>query len=411
MQAGLLFWTVATALVLGVLALVLAPLLRGAGRAERRASYDMQVYRDQLREVESDLARGVITAAEAAAVRVEVSRRLLVAADAEAAEGVAARGPRLLTLTAAGVIAAVIALAAGGVYASLGAPGRSDQPLAGRLAALAEARANRPSQAEVEASAALGQPETLPEPRPEDLALVERLRAAVAGRPDDIEGHRLLARSEGSLGNWLAARAAQARVMELLGAAATADDHVDLAELMIIAANGYVSPEAEAQLARALDLALENPVARYYSGLGLLQGGRADLTFRLWTRLLSEGPPDAPWIAPIAAQIDEVAIRAGQAAPEVPSRADVAAAEAGSEAVSEADRAAMISGMVAQLSDRLATEGGPPEDWARLIRSLDVLGRGDEAAAIWREAREVFAADPAALALLRETAGDAGVAE
>ena len=79
--------------------------------------------------------------------------------------------------------------------------------------------------------------------------------------------------------------------------------------------------------------------------------------------------------------------------------------------MSEADRTEMISGMVAQLSDRLAADGGPPEDWAQLIRSLVVLGRVDEAKSIWRESRDVFAADPAALGLLRDAAASAGVTE
>jgi cytochrome c-type biogenesis protein CcmH len=70
----------------------------------------------------------------------------------------------------------------------------------------------------------------------------------------------------------------------------------------------------------------------------------------------------------------------------------------------------MIEGMVAGLSARLADEGGPPEDWARLIRSLGVLGRVEQATAIWTEAREVFAADPAAMELLADTARDAGLA-
>jgi cytochrome c-type biogenesis protein CcmH len=38
------------------------------------------------------------------------------------------------------------------------------------------------------------------------------------------------------------------------------------------------------------------------------------------------------------------------------------------------DRAAMIEGMVEGLAGRLATEGGPPEDWARLITAFGVLG-------------------------------------
>ena len=55
-------------------------------------------------------------------------------------------------------------------------------------------------------------------------------------------------------------------------------------------------------------------------------------------------------------------------------------------------------------------EGGPPEDWAQLIRSLGVLGRRDEAAAILAEARTKHADDPAALAELDAAARDAGLA-
>ena len=54
-----------------------------------------------------------------------------------------------------------------------------------------------------------------------------------------------------------------------------------------------------------------------------------------------------------------------------PTAGDVAAAGE----MSEADRKEMIRGMVTQLSDRLATEGGPPAEWARLIRALGVFGR------------------------------------
>lgn len=419
MQANLPFILAALALALVVACVVLAPLLRETARPERRASYDMQIYRDQLREIDADVARGVLSEDEAAGVRVEISRRLLGAADAESVEAAALAAPRALSRGVAIGCALALAAAAAGLYSTLGAPGRPDDPLAARLAAIAAQRANRPTQAEVEAIAAASPPAaptgspatTGPEPpagsEMTDLALVEQLRGVLADRPDDLEGHRLLARAEASLGNWPQARAAQERLVELLGPAARPEDRVDLAEFMIIAASGYVSPEAEANLTRALEAAPENPVARYYSGLALVQNGRPDLAFHLWSRLLAEGPADAPWMPLIQSQIDEVAMLAGQAAPAAPSRSDVAAAEA----MTEADRAEMIAGMVAQLSDRLAADGGPPEDWAQLIRSLGVLGRTGEAEAIFREARETFAADPAALALLRDTAKAAGVAE
>ena len=60
----------------------------------------------------------------------------------------------------------------------------------------------------------------------------------------------------------------------------------------------------------------------------------------------------------------------------------------------------MIRGMVEGLAGRLADEGGPAEDWARLIASLGVLGETERAAAILAEARDAFAASAADLALL-----------
>lgn len=409
MQANWVFLAIAAALSLGVPAIVLAPLLRGAGRAERRASYDMRVYRDQLRTIEADVARGALGMGEAAAIRLEISRRLLAAADAEGAEAAPRAAPRRLSLAAAGVLGLAMLALAVGAYGRLGAPGLPDAPLGARLRDLAEARDQRPGQAEAEAlAAAQAAPEAPRGPASGDMVLIERLRAAVAARPDDLQGQRLLARSEAALGRWAAARAAQQRAVGLMGDAAGPADLVDLAEFMILSTGGYVSPEAEALLSRALAAAPGDPAARYYSGLAALQAGRPDIAYDLWSRLLAEGPEDAPWIAPIRARIGTVAALAGQPDPTGgPSAEQVEAARG----LSEADRSAMISGMVAQLSDRLAAEGGPPEDWARLIRSLAVLGRKDEAMAIWRESRDAFAADPAALGLLGEAAARAGVKE
>jgi cytochrome c-type biogenesis protein CcmH len=80
------------------------------------------------------------------------------------------------------------------------------------------------------------------------------------------------------------------------------------------------------------------------------------------------------------------------------------------EGMSPAERMQMIEGMVSGLSERLATTGGPPEDWARLIRAYGVLGRREQAAAIWAEAQQVFDDEVARLPILR-AARDAGVAQ
>ncbi len=140
---------------------------------------------------------------------------------------------------------------------------------------------------------------------------------------------------------------------------------------------------------QALSRDPRNGIARYFSGLMFAQGGRYDLAFDLWEPLLRESPPEAPWVAPIRNQIEDVAMRAGvqftlpEAAPG-PTEGDIAAAAE----MTDDERMLMIEGMVAQLGDRLATEGGSAEEWARLIASLATLGRMDEARQIYAEAQK-----------------------
>ena len=236
-----------------------------------------------------------------------------------------------------------------------------------------------------------------------------KLRAAMAERPGDARGLELLSRNEAALGNFAAAAAAQRQLMAAKAGAVTAADHAALAEIMIVAAGGYVSPEAEAELVAALKIDPRNPTARYYSGVLFADVGRFDRTFALWQPLLDEGPADAPWIAPIRAGIEEVAMRAGvnYTLPALtgPSAADVSAA---ADMTPEA-RKTMIEGMVAQLSDRLATEGGTVEDWNRLIRSLTVLERRAEAQVIYDEAKTRFAGQDAELSFLRLAAVETGL--
>jgi cytochrome c-type biogenesis protein CcmH len=403
------FWSVAALLSLGVAGLLIAASLRGraeAGTAPAASdrSRDMQVYRDQLAEVERDLARGTLDPAEGQRLRAEIARRLLEADRKQQAKA-AATGK-----TGGWIAAGAVALAVAGavvVYTRLGLPGYPDLPIAERLAEADQAMKARPPQADWVAR--LPAP-ALPQPDAEFLALMDKLRAAVdPASATDPRGLDLLARNEAALGNYAAAIAAQQRLIAVKGDTASADDHAGLAEILITQAQGYVSPEAEQELVRALQIDPSNGLARYYGGLMFSQGGRFDRAMALWGPLLEESPADAPWVGPLRAQIEEVAALAGirYSLPPVkgPSAEDVAAAGD----MSEADRQAMIEGMVQQLSDRLAAEGGSPEEYAQLMTALTVLGRMDEARAALAQARESFKDDATALATIEEAASAAGI--
>ena len=412
----MVFWIVAFVMTAAVTALILLALRRG-GEEQQAAEADIRVYRDQLKEVERDLARGLLTEAEAETTRVEVSRRLLEADRAASGPADGREAPGVATGAIAALTAVTLVGGAFGLYQWLGAPGYPDLPLATRIEAAETARANRPDQAAAEAEVS-AMPRLPAEASEEYLQLMERLRATVAERPDDVQGHRLLARNEAALGNFVAARAAQERVLELLGDGATAQDYADYADLLELAAGGYVSPQAEAVIARVLERDPGNGAARYYTGLLMVQTGRADLAFRVWDELLGQSRPTDPWVPPIRAQIRDLAQIAGVRDYEPPAmRAATAAPGAGPtaeqmEAAAEMtaeERMEMIRGMVDGLSDRLATEGGPPEDWARLIGALGVLGNAEQARAIADEAEEVFAGNDAALSLIAEARMRAGL--
>ncbi|MGR3363005.1 MAG: c-type cytochrome biogenesis protein CcmI [Maritimibacter harenae] len=409
------FWILVALAALFIVLILGYALFAPAHRtAQASADFDVAIYRDQLKELDRDVARGVITEAEAARARVEISRRLLEADKAAQASTGAHRAPRAASIAAVAMIAAIVAGGGYLLYGRLGAPGYPDLPLDLRKELAAETRENRPDQATVEARTPAwdGPDASVPQ---DYVDLVEQLRTAVARRPNDPQGLALLAQHEAALGNYRAAYRAQGRLIAAKGDAATAQDHADHAELMISAANGYVSPEAEAALERALRLDPQNGVARYYSGLLFAQIGRPDLAFRLWRTLYENSPDSAPWMEAIGNQIGELARAAGvdytpqRPAPGIPGPSAEDMENAAD--MSAEDRQAMIEGMVQRLSDRLAESGGPASDWARLIRALGVMGDTDRAQAIWDEARALFAENPEDYALVESAARDAGVAE
>ncbi|KIC44001.1 cytochrome C [Ruegeria sp. ANG-S4] len=405
------FWVISLLIALLIAFFLAMPLLRRRQSGAPTTNYDLRVYREQLAGVDRDLARGVIADADAERVRTEISRRIL-AADAKAQGEADAGGPsRTVSVMGMLLVAAILVGGAYALYRQIGAAGFPDMPLSARLEMAGDLRENRPSQSEAEDMATPPPSPTLDE---NYASLLEQLRETVAGRPDDIQGHMLLAQHETNAGNFRDAYQAQSRVIELSGDAASADVYSDMAEMMILAAGGYVSPEAEDALQRALDRNPHLGPARYYWGQMLAQTGRPDLAYRIWVDTLRSAPPGAPWATAIRAQINELAFRAGvfnapdlsvEPAAPGPSQEDVQAATE----LSPQERQEMILGMVNRLSDRLATEGGAPQDWARLIAALGVLGETERATNIRDEALGVFAGNEAALEMIRAASQQAGL--
>ena len=396
----MIFWLVSAVMTLSVAAVIVTPLLRPKAVADDNP--DIAIYRAQLAEIDRDLEREILAPDEAERARAEVARRLL-AANKEARPAAAKSGPsRSTSVFIAGLIAAV----GFGIYWMLGAPGYPDLPLQARLDASAEMRANRPDQAALEAAAPAPPPVSLPD---DYVDAINQLRMIAPTRPDELEVWERLAFHEVELRNYANAADAQERVIAIKGDQALVSDYQRLLDLLVVAAGGLVSPEAEVVIRDILDRDAVNVAARYYLGALYNQTDRPDLALRLWRGIIETGDPANFHIASARAQVGDAAFRAGveYAVPEArgPSFEQMDAARD----MSEEDRSAMIGGMVAGLAERLSTEGGPVEDWARLIRAYGVLGNQEAARTVWQEAQQAFVSSMRGVEILTNAARDAGV--
>ena len=368
-----LFYGLAGGLALVTALVLIRPLIAGSGAAEARGAREARLYRDQLDEVERDLARGTIGAGEAAGARAEVSRRLIAAAGRAGTAVASGPAPRRHSRLLAGIVLIGAPAFAIAIYLANGMPGQPDTPLAGRTAI----EAARPSQAEAEA--AYSPDLTLPLTTEQEFAgLIARLETLLVQRPDDARGLELLANGYLRLERHADAWRAYERLITAVGDEAGAGLYAAMAEAMVQAAGGYVSPEAERAIGAALARDETLPLARYYAGLAMAQNGRIGEAVAVWERLQAETPAEVPWREFLDRMLAEAkALGDGRRGP---SAADIEAAAA----LSPEQRQAMIEGMVAQLEERLTSEGGAAEEWLRLMNAYARLGRRDDATRIAR---------------------------
>ena len=254
-----------------------------------RGSFDQAVYRDQLQELDRDIARGLITPAEADAARLEIQRRLLAADKVPAAPSAPDRAAPIL----AGIVFVVVAAGSVGGYLWLGAPGLPDEPFSARKAELA--RPGSPASLQQATDGAGG--------------------AKLKQNPSDADGWVLYGRSLAMLSHWDQAEDAYRHAMDL---GQTSPDVVaDHAEMLVMEAGGMVTPAAETAFQQVLKADPSSGIARYYLALAAMQAGEPRKAIDGLQALLAELPADSPLRPQIGQKIAEAAQAAGIPVPEL----------------------------------------------------------------------------------------------
>jgi cytochrome c-type biogenesis protein CcmH len=343
----ILFWLIA----LGLLAAAGYWLLRAGakGQAQEGDRADLDVYADQVTELERDEAQGRISPPEAEAGRLEIGRRLVKARDR-----VLTTGPRANRLVLAG-LAGGVALLAGGLYVVAGKPGLADLPFAKREQELLSRD-----------PASLTQDEIL-------LLLQERARL----KPDDPTPHMLMGQVLMGAGrDQDALRAFQA----VLRRAPNDSEAIAEAAGILTKLNGdKIGPDAREAFDAALKINPKSPAARFYLGLADWKAGKKPEAMSIWSDAfdaLADKPDGQALIAARAAQVLSELDRGPTAAggPMIP--------QAGQ------DQGAFITNMIAARRARLSEN--PSDVGLRLsvVRVLVMSGQQEKARKVLLEGLE-----------------------
>jgi cytochrome c-type biogenesis protein CcmH len=356
-------WFVFALMTAAAVFAVLLPL--GRGQRPQSDGSEAAVYKDQLTEIDRDVAASLIGASEAEAARVEIGRRLLAAADHQRDPPIASN---IRLRRAVAVIALVgLPIVAIALYVPLGSPRLPDFPLAERI--------------------------RVPDATQPLDNLVAQVEAHLEKNPTDGRGWNVLAPVLARLGRYDEAIRAYRNSITYNGD--NAARRADLGEALAGAAGGVVTSEAKAEFERAVALNADEVKARYFLGLAAEQDGDAAEAASMWRAMLAKAPPDAPWRPLVQAALARVG--GGSGAP-VLSDDTVAAAKD----MNETDRSAMIRGMVERLATRLKQNGDDVEGWLRLVRAYMVMGDRDKAKSALTDARQAVANDAERLRQLNE---------
>jgi cytochrome c-type biogenesis protein CcmH len=238
------------------------------------------ICRDQIAELDRDLATGTLAAADHAQARDELQRRLLD--DAAPLPPAQAQRAHRTTL----LLAIALPLAASALYALLGAPAA----LLPQQAA-ASAAPHEVSAAEID-------------------QMVAGLAARLAKNPADPKGWAMLARSYKALGRLDEAQAAFARIGEDLN-----KDPVLLAEyadVLATQADGNLEGQPLRFVSTALQLDPDNPMALSLAATAAYKRHDYPEAARHWQRLLRLMPPDSYVALCLAMPLAEIGAPASQ---------------------------------------------------------------------------------------------------
>ena len=387
----MLLWFLMLILCSAAAVAVSIPLIRRYEERDAKAE-GAAVYQDQLKEVERDLQAGSINEPEAKSAKIEIERRLeATIRDASPSQPIASFWRNV----ALAVIAAFVILGGVNLYALLGSP---NQP---SVQVVPPAPVQTAAQLQQAPTQQAGAAPTQGGNAAQVDQMIAKLQARLKTSPNDAEGWRMLGWAMFNTQRWQ--DSVDAYQMALAIDPNNNDYKSALAESLVQAAQGMVTPKAQDLVNEVLAKDPNDLRGRFYDALGHEQSGDQQGALDRWTALLATAPADAGWRDDVKQRIAELGKALGKDVSAAVKAAPVpvpAAAQTGT-------KDPMVAGMIAGLAAKLQADPKNRDGWAMMIRSLIVTGDAKGAEEALAKAQDIFKDDKATQDGLKQIADEA----
>ncbi len=276
-----MFWTVAGMLIAVALMFIAIPLFRANKKhaSAKRSEVNLDIFRDQMRELDADLAANTLSEAQYQKARNDLEKRVLDNTFSEEGAAAAPSSGRWI------IVAAVVAvpLLAISIYLLLGKPdgvNAQNKPVGPDV-----------TQAQIE-------------------EMVAKLAQKLKDKPDDAQGWEMLGRSYATLRRFGDSKDAYARAAEL--APNNAKLLIDYADVLAMTNGRNVVGQPEELVLRALEIEPNNVKALALAATAAFQRKDYSRAVELWQGILKLVPADSPIARSVNANISQVQGLAGQ---------------------------------------------------------------------------------------------------
>jgi len=324
-----LFWVYAALLTALALAFLITPLLRGRAKSAApvsRAASNLTIYRDQLAELDADLAAGTIDQEQWEAARGDLQRELLEDTGTPAA---APAAPVKRSTAVAVVLAVALPVVAVSAYLIVGNPQGLNPSMAS---------AHGVTQAQID-------------------AMVSSLAQKLKSNPDDPAGWVMLARSYSALGRF--GEAANAYAQADARAPLNAQLLADYADSLAMSQGESLLGKPEALIQRALQADGKNVKALALAGTVEFEKQQFAKAAEYWKRILPLLPAGSEMENSIRASIKEAEAKQG-GSPELAKETGKAAEVAVAKSATAAAGKERLSGTIT-LAPALAARAAPQD--------------------------------------------------